>query len=101
MNIKFERNGIPVFFFRLAFSCQNRYEQAVEAYKKAVELDPEQESYKNNLKIAEDKLKELEESFRQGQGPGVSFCSFSNVQFVRCQIPQDLLLISVVWLSDA
>ncbi|OZC11983.1 hypothetical protein X798_01164 [Onchocerca flexuosa] len=55
----------------LAFSCQNRYEQAVEAYKKAVDLDPEQESYKNNLKIAEDKLKELEESFRQGQGPGL------------------------------
>lgn len=55
----------------LAFSCQNRYEQAVEAYKKALELEPEQESYKNNLKIAEDKLKELEESFRQGQGPGV------------------------------
>ncbi|VIO93756.1 TPR Domain containing protein [Brugia malayi] len=55
----------------LALSCQNRYEQAVEAYKKALELDPEQESYKNNLKIAEDKLKELEESFRQGQGPGL------------------------------
>lgn len=45
----------------------------MEAYKKALELDPEQESYKNNLKIAEDKLKELEESFRQGQGPGVGF----------------------------
>uniref|UniRef100_A0A915PVY7 SGTA homodimerisation domain-containing protein n=1 Tax=Setaria digitata TaxID=48799 RepID=A0A915PVY7_9BILA len=55
----------------LALSCQNRYEQAVEAYKQALELDPEQESYRNNLKIAEDKLKELEESFRQGQGTGL------------------------------
>ncbi|KAL3994252.1 Tetratricopeptide repeat family protein [Acanthocheilonema viteae] len=55
----------------LALSCQNRYEQAVEAYKKALELDPEQESYKNNLKIAEDELKKLEESFRQGQNPGM------------------------------
>ncbi|CAD6195273.1 unnamed protein product [Caenorhabditis auriculariae] len=44
----------------LAFSCQNRYEQAVEAYKKALELEPNQESYKNNLKIAEDKVKEIE-----------------------------------------
>ncbi|CAI2332302.1 unnamed protein product [Caenorhabditis sp. 36 PRJEB53466] len=44
----------------LAFSCQSRYEQAAEAYKKALELDPNQESYKNNLKIAEDKIKELE-----------------------------------------
>uniref|UniRef100_A0A1I7TS19 SGTA_dimer domain-containing protein n=1 Tax=Caenorhabditis tropicalis TaxID=1561998 RepID=A0A1I7TS19_9PELO len=44
----------------LAYSCQNRYEHAAEAYKKALELEPNQESYKNNLKIAEDKLKELE-----------------------------------------
>lgn len=44
----------------LAFSCQNRYEQAAEAYKKALEIEPNQESYKNNLKIAEDKIKELE-----------------------------------------
>ncbi|EFO91456.1 CRE-SGT-1 protein [Caenorhabditis remanei] len=46
----------------LAYSCQNRYEHAAEAYKKALELEPHQESYKNNLKIAEDKLKELESS---------------------------------------
>ncbi|EGT52657.1 CBN-SGT-1 protein [Caenorhabditis brenneri] len=44
----------------LAFSCQNRYQQAAEAYKKALEIEPNQESYKNNLKIAEDKIKELE-----------------------------------------
>ncbi|WKX95724.1 hypothetical protein Q1695_012296 [Nippostrongylus brasiliensis] len=44
----------------LALSCQNRYEQAVEAYKKALELDPNQESFKNNLKIAEERVKELE-----------------------------------------
>lgn len=49
----------------LALSCQNRYEQAVEAYKKAVELDPNQETYKYNLKLAEDKLKELHDSLRQ------------------------------------
>ncbi|CAJ0960054.1 unnamed protein product, partial [Mesorhabditis belari] len=48
----------------LALSCQNRYEQAVEVYKKALELDPEQESYKNNLKIAEEKVKEMEAAAR-------------------------------------
>lgn len=51
--------------FRLALSCQNRYEQAVEAYKKALELEPDQESYKNNLKIAEEKVKEFEQATRQ------------------------------------
>ncbi|CAO4366009.1 unnamed protein product [Caenorhabditis nigoni] len=51
----------------LAYSCQNRYEHAAEAYKKALELEPNQESYKNNLKIAEDKLKEMENA-RPAQG---------------------------------
>ena len=46
----------------MALSCQNRYEQAVEAYKKALELEPNQESYRNNLKIAEDKVKELNQA---------------------------------------
>ncbi|VDN04634.1 unnamed protein product [Thelazia callipaeda] len=55
----------------LAYSCQNRYEQSVNSYQKAVELDPTQESYKNNLKIAEEKLKEIEDSFKNGQGSGV------------------------------
>ncbi|PAV90622.1 hypothetical protein WR25_12194 isoform A [Diploscapter pachys] len=59
----------------LALSCQNRYDQAVEAYKKALELDPAQDSYKNNLKIAEDKVRELNEArgpnpFASMFGPG-------------------------------
>lgn len=49
--------------FRVALSCQNRYAQAVEAYKKALEIDPENESYNQNLSIAEDKLKEAEAAF--------------------------------------
>jgi len=43
----------------LALSCQNRYDQAVEAYKKALEIEPNQQSYLNNLQIAEEKLREL------------------------------------------
>jgi len=49
----------------LALSFQNRYEQAVEAYKKALELEPENDSYKKNLKIAEDKVREQEQAARQ------------------------------------
>lgn len=65
------------FILSLALSCQNRYEQAVEAYKKALELDPKQESYKNNLKIAEDKVKEMQDAARQNPGGlgGVSWKS--------------------------
>ncbi|VDK41862.1 unnamed protein product [Anisakis simplex] len=56
----------------LALSCQNRYEQAVDAYKKALELDPNQESYKNNLKIAQDKVKEMESAARQAFSAGAA-----------------------------
>jgi small glutamine-rich tetratricopeptide repeat-containing protein alpha len=49
----------------VALSCQNRYDQAVEAYKKALEIDPDNASYKQNLGIAEEKLKEAEAAFAQ------------------------------------
>lgn len=52
----------------MALSCQNRYEQAVEVYKKAIELEPNQESYRNNLKIAEEKLKEMQNTAQQTFG---------------------------------
>lgn len=64
--------------FSLALSCQNRYEQAVEAYKKALELDPNQESFKNNLKIAEEKVKELEAAAQASGVPPVIIMLIGN-----------------------
>lgn len=43
---------------RLALSSLNKHNEAVGYYKKALELDPENEMYKSNLKIAEQKMKE-------------------------------------------
>lgn len=54
----------------VALSCQNRYDQAVEAYKRAVELDPNNESYKGNLSIAEEKLREAQET-NTGEAGGI------------------------------
>ena len=34
------------------------YEKAVDCYKKALELDPDNEGYRNNMKIAQDKIQE-------------------------------------------
>uniref|UniRef100_A0A7E4UYW8 SGTA_dimer domain-containing protein n=1 Tax=Panagrellus redivivus TaxID=6233 RepID=A0A7E4UYW8_PANRE len=53
----------------LAFSCQNNYVEAVEAYRKALELDPNNESYKNNMAIAEEKKTQAEEQFRANPNP--------------------------------
>lgn len=43
--------------FSLAYSCLNKYREARDAYKKALELDPNNEGFKNNLAIAEEKIR--------------------------------------------
>lgn len=52
---------IPIYFilFRLALTAMNKFEEAVTSYQKALDLDPENDSYKSNLKIAEQKLREV------------------------------------------
>jgi tetratricopeptide (TPR) repeat protein len=42
----------------LALSSLNKHAEAVAYYKKALELDPDNDTYKSNLKIAELKLRE-------------------------------------------
>lgn len=41
----------------LALLSNNQYEEAFEAYSKAIQLEPTNDGYKQNLKIIEDKLK--------------------------------------------
>lgn len=44
----------------LAYASLNDHHRARDCYKKAVELDPANESYRSNLSIAEEKVTELE-----------------------------------------
>jgi tetratricopeptide (TPR) repeat protein len=43
----------------LAYSSVEKHKEAVECFKKAIEIEPDNESYKTNLKLAEDKLKSV------------------------------------------
>lgn len=43
---------------RLALTAMNKYPEAISYFKKALVLDPENDTYKSNLKIAEQKQKE-------------------------------------------
>jgi small glutamine-rich tetratricopeptide repeat-containing protein alpha len=43
----------------LALLSNNQCEEAYEAYNKAIQLEPSNEGYKQNLKIVEEKLKNL------------------------------------------
>ncbi len=44
---------------RLALASLNKYSEAVSYYKKALELDPDNDTYKANLQIAEQKMEGL------------------------------------------
>merc|ERR1712211_157595 len=48
----------PVFYCNraAAHSKMNKHKEAVDNFKKALELEPDNESYKSNLQIAEDKV---------------------------------------------
>jgi tetratricopeptide (TPR) repeat protein len=48
----------------LALLSNNQYEEAYEAYNKAIQLEPTNDGYKQNLKIVEEKLKTM--SFNAG-----------------------------------
>jgi len=47
--------------FRVIFSSTSNHDEAAKCYRKAVELEPENESYINNLKISEQIIKERQE----------------------------------------
>lgn len=51
----------------LALTAMNKYPEAISYFKKALVLDPENDTYKSNLKIAEQKHKEATSPVRQTQ----------------------------------
>ncbi|XP_016150840.1 small glutamine-rich tetratricopeptide repeat-containing protein alpha [Sinocyclocheilus grahami] len=53
---------------RLALASLNKYSEAVSYYKKALELDPDNDTYKANLQIAEQKMKEAQPNPAGGLG---------------------------------
>uniref|UniRef100_A0A0K0E2H2 TPR_REGION domain-containing protein n=1 Tax=Strongyloides stercoralis TaxID=6248 RepID=A0A0K0E2H2_STRER len=57
----------------LALSCNHLYAPAIEAYKKAIELEPEVQSYKSNLEMAEANLKKMNDknAAQGGRGGGL------------------------------
>jgi len=60
------------------------HQSAYECYRKALELDPDNQSYQNNLEIAEQKLKEeaTAAGFNAGSAGGMGG-AFGNMDFAR------------------
>ncbi len=55
----------------LAYSSVEKHKEAVDCFKKAIEIEPDNESYKSNLKLAEDRLKSVGSP---GQSKKAPFC---------------------------
>jgi tetratricopeptide (TPR) repeat protein len=51
--------NIDILCFSIAYTALEDHESALECYRKALELDPGNQSYQNNLEIAEQKLQEM------------------------------------------
>ena len=43
----------------LAYSSVEKHKEAVDCFKKAIDIEPANESYRTNLKLAEDRLKSV------------------------------------------
>lgn len=54
----------------LAYSCVDKHKEAIDCFKRAIQLEPENESYRSNLKLAEDKLAAA------GSSPGPAAAAF-------------------------
>ena len=59
---------ILLFFLRLAYASLNQHVDAVRCYEKAVQLEPENESYLSNLQIAEEKMRQMSSGGAEGMG---------------------------------
>ena len=67
------------FFFKCQYCCLNslahaslnQHADAVKCYERAVQLEPENESYQSNLLIAEEKLKQTPGGAERPLGPGM------------------------------
>lgn len=46
------------YFFRMAYAKMNKHQEAEEAYKNALRLDPENLDYQNNLSVTQQRILE-------------------------------------------
>jgi small glutamine-rich tetratricopeptide repeat-containing protein alpha len=71
-------------FSRLALLSNNQNEEAYEAYGKAIQLEPTNEGYKQNLKIVEEKIRaSAASSFPDMGNLGGMMSMFNNPQFMN------------------
>lgn len=54
----------------LAFSKMNRHQEAIDAYKNAIRIEPDNQDYKNNMEVTQQRLEEQQQASTAPPGLG-------------------------------
>lgn len=54
----------------LAFSKMNRHQEAIDAYKNAIRIEPDNQDYKNNMEVTQQRMEEQEQAGTAPPGLG-------------------------------
>lgn len=70
----------------LAYSKMNRHQEAIDAYKNALRIEPDNTDYKNNMEVTQQRLEEQQQSgtssgLAAGLGQGGDMPNFGNIDF--------------------
>lgn len=72
----------------LAYSKMNRHQEAIDAYKNALRIEPDNTDYKNNMEVTQQRLEEQQQSGTSSAlgaglgGPGgAEFANFGGIDF--------------------
>lgn len=70
----------------LAYSKMNRHQEAIDAYKNALRIEPDNQDYKNNMEVTQQRLEEQVQSGSAGASLGANpvpggFPNLGNIDF--------------------
>lgn len=71
----------------LAYSKMNRHQEAIDAYKNALRIEPDNQDYKNNMEVTQQRLEEQVQTGSAGAGLGANpagpggFPNLGNIDF--------------------
>lgn len=99
MSLRYDPNYSKA-FGRLGLACtkMNKHEQALEAYKNALRIEPDNQDYKNNMAVTQQRLEEQRAGIGSTrQGPGVNL---GNIDFAAALNNPALVSMATRMMSD-
>lgn len=85
----------------LAYSKMQRHQEAIEAYQNALRIEPDNQDYKNNMEVTQQRLEEQQQSAPGGSGMGSNFNpGLGNIDFAAALNNPALVNMATRMMSD-